>query len=48
MKAQSRATQSGEWAIVADFSQTLAAALAAGVFFSLLSGLLVFIVSTIE
>jgi hypothetical protein len=48
MKAQGTATHSGGWAILADFTQTLAVALAAGVFLSLLSGLLVLIVSTIE
>ena len=48
MKAQSTATHPGGWAILADFARTLAVALAAGVVFSLLSGLLVIIVSTID
>jgi hypothetical protein len=48
MKAQGTATHPGGWAILADFAQTLAVCLAAGVFFSLLSGLLVIIVSTID
>jgi len=48
MNAQDTSTQRGGWAILADFTQTLAIGLAAGVFFSLLSGLLVLIVSTIE
>jgi hypothetical protein len=48
MKTQGTATHSGGWAILADFAQTLAVGLAASVFFSLLSGLLVLIVSTIE
>lgn len=47
MKAQGTGTHSAGWAILADFAQPLAVALAAGMFFSLLSGLLVFIVSTI-
>jgi hypothetical protein len=46
MKAQST-TVSG-WSILADFGQTLAVGLAAGVFFALLSGMLVVIVSTVN
>ena len=48
MKAQSTATPTGGRAILADFAQTLAVALAAGVLLSLVSGLLVIIVSTID
>jgi hypothetical protein len=48
MNAQGASTQRGGWAIVADFVKTLAVGLAAGVCFSLLSVLLVFIVSTVE
>lgn len=48
MKAHGTATPPGGWAILADLARTLAVALAAGVFFSLLSGLLVIIVSTID
>jgi len=48
MHAESTSTQRGGWSILADFSQTLAVGLAAGALFSLLSGLVVLIVSTIE
>jgi hypothetical protein len=48
MKEQGAATHRGGWVILADFAQTLAVSLAAGVLFSLLSVLLVFIVSTVE
>jgi hypothetical protein len=48
MKAQDTATHSGGWIVLADFARPLAVALAAGMFFSLLSGLLVIIVSTIS
>lgn len=48
MNAHGRSTYRGGWAILADFTQTLAAGVAAGVIFSLLSGLLVFILSTID
>ena len=48
MKAQGTVTHPGGWTILADFARTLAVALAAGVFFSRLSGLLVLIVSTVD
>lgn len=48
MHAPVTSTQRGGWAILADFTQTLAVGLAAGVLFSLLSGLLVLIVTTVE
>lgn len=48
MKAQGTATHPVGWAILADFARTLAVGLAAGVFFSLLSGLLVIILATID
>jgi len=48
MNAQVRSTQRGGWTILADFTQTLAVGLAAGVLISLLSGLLVVIVSTLD
>jgi len=48
MHTPGTSTQRGGWAILADFTQTLAVGLAAGVLFSLLSALLVLIVSTIE
>jgi hypothetical protein len=48
MKAQATATHPGGWTILADFARTIGVALVAGVFFSLLSGLLVIIVSTID
>ena len=48
MKAQGAATHCGGWSILADFGQTVAVCLAAGVIFGLLSGLLVLIVSTIQ
>ena len=48
MKAQCTTTHTGGRAILADFAQTLAVALAAGVLLSVVSGLLVIIVSTID
>jgi hypothetical protein len=48
MKTQGTAVHPDGWTILADFAPTLAVCLAAGVFFSLLSGMLVIIVSTID
>ena len=45
---QAQGTTTSGWTILADFGHTLGVALAAGVFFSLLAGLLVFIVSTVS
>ena len=45
---QAHSTTPSGWTILADFGHTLSVALAAGVFFSLLAGLLVFIVSTVN
>ena len=46
MKAQG--TTASGWTMLADFGQTLAVSVAAGVFFALLSGMLVVIVSTVN
>ena len=48
MKAQGTAPHPDGWTILADFARTLAVALAAGVVVSLLSGLLVVIVSSVD
>jgi len=46
METQSTATSG--WTILADFGETLGVAIAAGMFFSVLAGLLVFVVSTVN